>query len=68
MLPRMIGDLAHAFGDRLVLLVDALDAGKAGFALQFPVHQIVVGEGLIAAPAPQPIGCVGQVTVEIQGL
>ena len=38
----MIDNLAHAFGDRLILNVNAFDTGKTAGALDFAVDPIVI--------------------------
>ena len=61
MLEVVLGDRAHAFGDRLVLQMDVVNAavdrvGALGLAIDAPVVACVGGE----PPAAEPIGGVGE--------
>ena len=57
MFERVIDDLAHAFGDRLVLHRDMRDAGVDHVvALRLPIDQIVVRRVLHRPPAAEPVG------------
>src|SRR5208282_6941122 len=59
MLVVMIDDVAHAFGNRLILHMDTVDAGEAAGALYFAIDPVVVGLVLGQPPSPIPVGGVG---------
>ena len=68
MLEGVIHDGPHAFGDRLVLEMDAVDAAVDRIAaLGLAVHAPVVAFVVHHAPAPEPVGGVGQQLVAAAG-
>ena len=62
MLEQVVGDRPHALGHRLVLRVDALDAGVvAAVTLRIAVDQPVILGPAAQPPAPVPVGRVRQI-------
>src|SRR5439155_25400613 len=60
MLTRPVDDRAHALGDRLILLKDAGDPGKAVLALRLAIDEVVVVPVLHEAELAEPVRRVGE--------